>query len=194
MAKKILTPEDRVRRYAAAFPDFPSMWHSKGWILGVWNVGNDYKGSGYHGSYPNSYLKRITSLFPDCKKVLHLFSGSLPKDKKYTRVDINPDLKPEVVCDAEELSQHLEPNSFDIIYADPPYTESDALKYGQPMCNRNKVVQECYKVLKPGGYLLWMDMVLPMYRKAEWKRVGEISISRSTNHRIRGVFIFQKLA
>jgi hypothetical protein len=191
MAKE-LTPEDRIRLYAAAFPDFPTMWHSKGWILGVWNIGNNYKGSGYHGSYPSSYLKRITSLFPDCKKVLHLFSGSLPEDKRYTRVDIKPELKPEILCDAEELSNHIDPESYDIIYADPPYTNSDALQYGTPMCNRNKVLKECYKILKPGGYVCWMDMVLPMYSKEAFQRIGEISISRSTNHRVRTVFIFQK--
>lgn len=189
----MLEMAERVKLYNEAFPKFPSMWFSKNWLLGVWNMGNNYGGSGFHGAYPSSYLKRITTLFPDCKDVLHLFSGSLPPDPSYTRVDVNPDRAPDVLCDAEELGANFAENTFDIIYADPPYTESDALKYGQPMCNRNKVVKECYKVLKPGGFLCWMDMVLPMYRKTEWKRVGEISISRSTNHRIRGVFIFQKI-
>lgn len=184
--------DERVKLYNGAFVHYPGMFYDKGWILGVWNIGNNYKGSGYHGSYPPSYLRRITSLFPDCKKVLHLFSGSLVPGK-YIRFDINGELEPDVVGDAEELSQHVKENHFDIIYADPPYTESDALKYGNPMVNRNKVVKECHKVLKPGGFLCWMDMVLPMYSKKQFKRVGEISISRSTNHRVRCVFIFQKV-
>ena len=184
---------DRAKLYNDAFPNYPNVWFDKGWLLGVWNIGNNYKGSGFHGSYPPSYLKRITSMFPDMEDVLHLFSGSLPVGD-YTRIDLNADLKPDVVGNAEELSTLFDADSFDIIYADPPYTESDALKYGNPMVNRNKVVKECHKVLKPGGFLCWMDMVLPMYRKIEFQRVGEISISRSTNHRIRGVYIFRKKA
>jgi len=189
---KKFTNADRVANYNKTFPKYPKMIYDKGWMLGVWNIGNDYRGSGYHGSYPNSYMKRISSLFPDQKDVLHLFSGSLSKGD-YTRFDINPKLKPDVVGEAENLSDYFELDSFDIIYADPPYTDSDALRYGNPMVNRNKVVKEAYKVLRKGGLLCWMDMVLPMYRKTEFKRVGEIAISRSTNHRVRAVFIFEKV-
>lgn len=188
-----MTFEERVEAYSKAFPKYPKMICDKGWMLGVWNIGNNYRGSGYHGSYPPSYLKRITSMFPDAKDVLHLFSGSLPPGP-YTRIDINPDLKPDVVGEAEKLSVVLPNNHYDVIYADPPYSGEDAAKYGVPLVNRNKVVKECWKVLKPGGFLCWMDMVLPMYSKKEWKRVGEIAISRSTNHRVRAVFIFQKVA
>lgn len=183
---------ERVDKYNETFPDYPRMWFDKGWILGVWNIGNNYKGSGYHGSYPPSYLKRIMALFPDMDNVLHLFSGSLGPGLG-VRVDINPSVNPDIVGDAEQLSELVAPNSFDLILADPPYTESDALKYGNPMVNRNKVVDECWKVLKPGGFLCWMDMVLPMYSKEKFERLGEICISRSTNHRVRAVFIFRKL-
>jgi len=186
------SPDERVKLYNGTFPKYPSMWFDKNWMLGVWNIGNNYKGSGYHGSYPPSYIRRITSLFPDCKRVLHLFSGSLTPGE-YIRFDINPELEPDVVGEAEKLSEYFDECSLDIIYADPPYTEEDANRYGNPMVNRNRVVKECYKVLKPGGFLCWMDMVLPMYSKKDFKRVGEISISRSTNHRIRGVFIFEKV-
>ena len=61
------------------------------------------------------------------------------------------------------------------------------------MPSRLQVIKECYKVLRPGGFLCWMDQVLPMYRKNEFKRVGEIMITRSTNHRVRAVFIFERV-
>jgi hypothetical protein len=189
-----MTFDERVEAYSKAFPKYPKMIADKGWMIGVWNIGNNYKGSGYHGSYPPSYLKRVMSLFPDCERVLHLFSGSLDSTVRGTRVDINPALKPDVCGDAESLSTLVPQNHYDLILADPPYTGEDAAKYGVPLVNRNKVVKECWKVLKPGGFLCWMDMVLPMYSKKEWKRVGEIAISRSTNHRVRAVFIFQKVA
>ncbi len=189
------TLDERVKLYNGNFPKYPSMWHDKGWILGVWNIGNNYKGSGYHGSYPPSYLKRIRSLFPDVAncRTMHLFSGSLGKLDRGLKVDINPDLNPDVCCNAEELSEHVRNDYYDLILADPPYTEEDALRYGNPMVNRNKVVKEAAKVLRKGGYLCWMDMVLPMYSKEQFKRVGEIAISRSTNHRVRAVFIFERV-
>ena len=187
--------DERVKLYNGTFPKYPSMWFDKGWVLGVWNIGNNYKGSGYHGSYPPSYLKRIHSLFPDIAncRTIQLFSGSLGKLDRGLKIDVNPELKPDVCCDAEELSEHVKNDYYDLILADPPYTESDALRYGNPMVNRNKVVKEAHKVLRKGGYLCWMDMVLPMYSKEQFKRVGEIAISRSTNHRVRAVFIFEKV-
>lgn len=188
-----LSLQDRADLYEAAFPKYPKLLADKGWLLGVWNIGNNYKGSGYHGAYPPSYLKRIMALFPDAKRVLHLFSGSLPPGD-YVRFDRRTDLPNgvDVVGEAEDLSKHFDPGSFDVILADPPYTEADAQKYGTCLCNRNKVVAECAKVLAPGGWLLWMDQVLPMYRKAEWERCIEIAISRSTNHRVRAVFGFRR--
>lgn len=193
---KTFTHADRVMNYNKLFPKYPQMIYDKGWMLGVWNIGNDYRGSGYHGSYPNSYLSRILGLFPDIAacRTMHLFSGSLSSETRGTRIDVNAKLSPDIVCDAEQLSEHVKNNHYDLILADPPYTEEDALKYGNPMVNRNKVVKECHKVLRPGGYLCWMDMVLPMYSRKMFKRVGEISISRSTNHRVRAVFIFEKVS
>lgn len=186
--------EDRVGFYNAKFSKYPNLFYDKGWIMGTWNIGACYKGTGYYGNYPRGYLDRITSLFPDCKNVLHLFSGSLPPGN-YIRFDIclNDMAQADVKGDAQELSKFFEPNTFDIIYADPPYSQLDAEKYNTDMPNRFKVVKECYKVLKPGGYLVWLDEVLPMYRKDEFKRIGEIMITRSTNHRVRAVFIFEKV-
>ena len=60
------------------------------------------------------------------------------------------------------------------------------------MVNRNKVIKECYKILRPGGFLIWLDQVLPMYRKDEFSIIGVIGMVKSTNHRFRVIVIFQK--
>jgi 5-methylcytosine-specific restriction endonuclease McrA len=199
-----LTLRDRASLYQSTFPDYPAVWYSKKWLLGNWSIGNNYAGSGWHGSYPPSYLKRIHAMFPEFTKndTLHLFSGSLSPgfggDRDWAAdfpgvcFDGNKDLGPDVCGDAEKLSTYFQ-NQFGIILADCPYSDEDANKYGFTLINRNKVVKECHKVLKPGGFLCWMDMVLPMYSKKEFERVGEIAISRSTNHRVRAVFIFRKV-
>lgn len=190
-----LTLRDRVKLYADAFPQYPDshlhMGQDDKRFYGMWFGGQNYKGSGYYGAYPAGYLKRVTSMFTDCEPVLHLFSGSLPPGD-YTRFDLNTDLNPDVVGDAHALEVYFDPEQFGIIYADPPYSNEDADKYGTPHVNRNKVVASCQKVLKPGGFLVWLDQILPIFRKDQMQMVGSIGFVRSTNHRFRVVTIFQK--
>lgn len=185
-----LTLEERVEEYNKTFPSYPKLFASSGWIVGTWVIGNYYKNkSNYYGCYPHSYLKRIRSMFPDCKKILHLFSGSVQEEDTF---DINPGNKPTYVGDAHKLSQAVK-QKYPLILADPPYSDEDADHYGTPMINRNKVVKECVKILENGGFLVWLDQVFPMYRKTELKLVGAIGVIRSTNHRVRTAFIFTKI-
>ena len=193
---KNYTLKERADFYNNEFPQYSKyawLQASDSWLWGIWSIGNNYKGSGYYGSFPPKYLDRVISMFPDAEHILHLFSGSLTAEVKGVRFDINPDLKPDLVGDAHYLSEvHFEPK-FDLIIADPPYSEEDALHYGTPMVNRNKVVTECYKVLQKGGFLCWLDQTLPMYRKEEWDRCISIGIERSTNHRFRQLVGWKKL-
>jgi len=175
--------------YNVAFPDYPPLVHTDRWLYGVWMIGNDYRNkTTFHGAYPARYLDRVMSMFPNATNVLHLFSGSLPAGD-YIRFDIKQDA--DVQGDAHKLSTYFPPNWFDLILADPPYSGEDADKYGTPMVNRNVVVKECYKALRPQGILVWLDCVLPMYRKVEVSLVGTIGLVRSTNHRFRVVSIFK---
>ena len=185
--------EDRAQLYNSTFPNYPPLVVTDRWIYGIWMIGNNYQSKNkYYGEYPPSYLKRIRSLFPDCKCELHLFSGSMDNNIPGTRFDINTQYNPDVIGDAHKLSSYFLPNSFDIIYADPPYSSEDAKHYGTPMIGRNKVIREAIKVLKPGGFIIWLDQVLPMYRKVELILIGTVGLVRSTNHRFRIVCIFQK--
>ncbi len=136
-------------------------------------------------------------MFPDSKEILHLFSGSLSKKDvehptaNVARMDINPKLKPGIVGNAEFGIPVA--YDFDLIVADPPYSVEDCKHYGVPLCNKRKVLAGCHKVLKKGGTLAWMDQALPMYRKIDWHFYGIITIIRSTNHRVRCVFLFEKI-
>ncbi len=186
-----ITLNQRAHFYNSEFPKYPPLVTTDRWLYGMWMFGNYYKGSGYHGAYPPSYVKRIMSLFPDADDVLHLFSGSLTNEVRGDRFDISDEFSPDIVGDAHELSL-LVKKKYDLILADPPYSEEDAMKYGNSMISRNKVVEQCVKVLKPGGFLVWMDMIYPMYKKKEILLIGTIGLVRSTNHRTRCVFIWQK--
>lgn len=185
-----LSLQDRADAYNAKWPVRPSMWVSQNWLMGVWNIGACYKGTGYYGEFPYGYLDRLMVLWSDKKNILHLFSGSLPAGP-YTRVDINPAVSPDVVCSAEEVAQFVK-GPFDLVIADPPYQRDDAVRYGYKLPNKAKVMREIAKVVNKGDHLCWLDERLPMYRKTEWKRISEILVTRSTNHRVRATFIFER--
>ena len=51
--------------------------------------------------------------------------------------------------------------------ADPPYSESDAQRYGTAMVNRNKVVATLAARLPSGAYIAWLDQVYPC--SASWR-------------------------
>lgn len=186
---------DRVELYRKAFPKFPAPVINNGRIEGIWIMGNNYQTSGYYGAYPHGYLPRVKAMFPE-RFALHLFSGSLPPGD-YVRFDRLPDKVPEYlgdVCgDAEELSKYFQPGSFDVIFADPPYSQEDAEHYGCALINRKKVLEECYKVLVPGGWVIWLDQVLPMWRKDMFDLKMLIGMVKSSNHRFRVVCGFQKI-
>lgn len=186
----------RAKWYSARFPDYPKLVVDRGWLYGAWRVGHNYqKQSEFYGEYPPNYLKRIHSLFQDCVDVLHLFSGTVEKGfwKNEVTFDINPEHKPDVVGDVRELLRFFEKNSFDLVVADPPYEESDFKVYGQEPFNKNKVVDDVFEIVKAGGFLVWMDLREPQYKGKKWKMVGTISFSQGGNHRLRGIWIFQKV-
>lgn len=186
--------QDRIDNLVATLP-FPrnTFVLESGSVIGMWTMGNDYRvKSGYHGGYPNTYLRRVRALFPDKKRALHVFSGKVDLEAfPGDTVDINPDLLPTFVDDCQTLlSVPLE--QYDIVLADPPYTSEDADHYGTTMVRRNCVVKALTRC-KTGTHLVWLDMTLPMYRKDTWCSEADIGIRRSTNHRFRSVTIFRKL-
>ena len=188
--------QERATLYNETFPQYSKFaWlqASDYWLWGIWSIGNNYRGSGYYGSFPPRFLDRVMSMFPDAENILHLFSGSLTNEVRGLRFDINSENNPDLVGDAHYLSEVDFNGKFDLIIADPPYSDEDALHYGTPMVHRNKVVKECFKVLEIGGYLLWLDQTLPMYRKDEALRCISIGVERSTNHRFRQLIGWKKI-
>src|ERR1700760_1385764 len=95
-----LTWHDRIDNYAreTRFPIYMAVG-PKDRVFGIWNMGNDYRvRSGYYGGYPATYLNRVKALFPDKKRVLHLFSGKVDLETcPGDTVDINAELNPTYV-------------------------------------------------------------------------------------------------
>ena len=188
-----LTLADRARSYSVAFPKYPPLAVTERWLYGVWTIGNYYKRAvGYYGEYPPSYMRRVLSLFPEIRpeQRLHAFSGVV-NDPGSTRVDVNSSLGPDVVSRIESMPFHS--NVFSLALADPPYTSEDAKRYGTKMPNRGACVKELARVVRPGGFVVWLDQMPPMYRKDTVKRVGSIMLEVGTNRRVRIVSIFEVL-
>lgn len=156
-------------------------------------MGNNYQvGSGYYGGYPHGYLKRIAALFPDKSKILHVFSGkvdqgAMPGDT----VDLDEEMEPTFVDDAQSLAS-VPVEKYDLVLADPPYSVEDADHYKPSMVKRNKVMSALGKRARKGTHVVWLDQVLPMYRKDQWNVIGLIGMVKSTNHRFRVITIFEK--
>ena len=181
--------QERVNNYHNNFPKYSKLLINNNCIEGIWVMGNNYTTkTNLYGAYPYGYLNRIHSLFPLIKnKTLHLFSGSLPDSKDYDKVDYNTGI------DAESMSDILPHNFYELILSDPPYSIEDCNHYGCCMIKRNVVFNECYKIMKKGGILIWLDQVLPQYKKTDFKIKGRIGMVKSTNHRFRVITIFEKL-
>ncbi len=188
-----LSLEERVDHYVKTTKYPRSLFVSEdGRLVGTWIMGNNYTvRSSYYGGYPAGYLRRIKALFPDKKRVLHLFSGRvelavLPGDT----VDINPALAPTYVDDAQTLTG-VPLESYDLVLADPPYSIEDAERYRTTMIKRN-VVMRALQRLPAGAHVAWLDQVLPMYRKEAFDLDGVIGMVKSTNHRFRVVTLFRR--
>jgi hypothetical protein len=189
-----VTWEERIANYerVTGFPR--SIFQAAdGRIVGTWIMGNDYRvKSGYYGGYPAGYLKRIAALFPDRENVLHLFSGkvdlaTLPGDT----VDVNPEHNPTYVDDAQTL-ENVPLAGYDLILADPPYSVEDAERYQTTMIKRNAVMAALGRGTRAGTRVVWLDQVLPMYRKDQWRIEAVIGMVKSTNHRFRVVTVFRR--
>jgi hypothetical protein len=166
-----------------------------GRVVGTWIMGNDYRvKSGYYGGYPAGYLRRIAAMFPDRRRVLHVFSGqvdlaAMPGDT----VDCNAATSPTWVADAHDLSA-VPLASYDLVLADPPYSVEDAERYQTTMVQRNVVMRSLASGMSEGARVVWLDQVLPMYRKTDWSIEAVIGMVKSTNHRFRVTTIFRRLA
>lgn len=208
-----MTIAERVAAFNTTFGDWPAshVWaaqeQGRDVIYGIWKVGQDFRNrSQLYGAYPHRYLERCWALFPDMVggRVLHAFSGSLPRGP-YVRMDLLRWRRPDVAADV--TAPPFADGSFDLIFADPPYSPADAHEYGTPMVNRLAATKGLARILRPGGFLVWLDTNWPMHQKAvipttgqiiavpdEWERSGEIGLVRSTNQRTRLITLFERTA
>jgi len=188
--------QQRVENVNKTFPKVPMTVYDKGWIYGVWYLGTSWTPVVIHGQHPPHYVDRLTALFADCPDWLHAPSGIIPHGQYGSINRTTLDL----VSRAEGCPQYIgsvtdlpfDDESFDVIETDPPYTDKDSKIYGTPKYPRNKARDEFHRVLRPGGYLCWLDTRYPSYRRKDWKLVGLIAVVTGFLRVTRVCSIFQK--
>lgn len=203
----MLTLAQRITAFRVAFAQWPASWpwltteQGRDVLYAVWVIGNDYRGTTKcYGAYPPKFVERVLALFPDVRaprplndSVLHVFSGSLPPGP-YTRLDVNPDLRPDYVGSVYDAPALLKGYHWRLVMADPPYTAADAEHYGTEGVDRRRALAALANVTLPGGHLAWLDTCWPMHSKQQCLTVGRILVQRSTNHRARVLSIFERTA
>ena len=123
-------------------------------------------------------------------RLLNLFCGM---NKYGVRVDIKPEVNPEFLCDAHNVSQ-ITNRKFDVILADPPYSTEEAKElYGTPKLNYKQWTKECDKLLKKGGLLIvYHKYVMPNPDSKKYEVVKRVFVGNRTYHLPRVAIFFRK--
>lgn len=189
---KKLSPSERAEHFSKVFPKYASIVVHNDRLYTTWVIGALFRRCiGYYGEFPYMVKERILALFPDCSKILHLFSGTV-QDLNAVTYDINPSLKPTICDDVRNILNHSnELNDVDLVIADPPYEKKDFERYGQKPFNKAKVIQDLGKIMRQGSFLVWLDVMVPIYNKRTWGLLGHIGLVISTNTRVRMLSLFE---
>ena len=129
----------------------------------------------------------------DYSKILNVFCGM---NKYGIRVDLNPEVKPDYLGDIHKLSEFLPMDKYDIIFADPPYSNEETEKlYSKeyPKLNYRKWTGECTKYLADGGLLIVYHKQIPANPNPEvYSVVKRVFIGNRIWHLPRVAIFFQK--
>lgn len=108
--------------------------------------------SKYIGSFPLHFESRLLDLLrvPEGAMILHPFGGCAEYG---VRVDINPEVMPDIVGDAHNLP--FGDDIFDAVILDPPYSDEYSERlYATKGVKFKQYTKEAVRVLKEGGFLV----------------------------------------
>lgn len=122
--------------------------------------------------------------------ILNIFCGM---NSEGLRVDIKEEVSPHILCDVHELSNYLS-GTFDIIFADPPYSNTEAEQlYGTPKLNYKIWTGEVTKLLSPGGlFIVYHKYVMPNPDPEKYEVAKRVFIGNRVYHVPRVAIYFKK--
>ena len=124
--------------------------------------------SKYHGSYPLGFENLIVDKL-GTKNIIHFFCGS---SKLGYCIDINPDVKPDLVANVENLKQ-IPDNTFEAGLADPPYTKKFARDlYNCEYPQWSKWTKELVRIVKPNGLIgIMQNYICPLIPNCQYEKI-----------------------
>jgi len=153
----------------------------------------------YRGGMPLHCEKWLLSLAKellqnDKPKILNLFCGM---NKEGVRIDLNPNVFPDYLIDAHEISKFIT-ELFDVILADPPYSNKEAKHLypdiNLPKLNYKKWTNECDKLLKKNGLLIvYNKMIMPNPNPNKFRLIKRVFIGHRIYHVPRVALFFKKI-
>ncbi len=157
-------PRELARRKSGAAPRQPALWTSPE----TRNFGD-----APWGAYPKAFLAWATRLLHCAPpEVLHMCSGGLARGHGRARVDIRPEVLPDVVADARALTiERGEPRrglpfrdgTFAAALIDPPYSvEYSRDLYGTEYPRPAHLLAEASRVVRPCGRIGIVHFIVPM--------------------------------
>lgn len=141
----------------------------------------------YKGGFPLYFEQNLIQLLGYPDDILHPFGGMAETG---IRVDLRPDVQPDVIGDAHDLPFLDE--SFDLVVLDPPYSDEEAAElYDTPPLRSAVYTREAVRVLREGGWLVVYTDREPM-RPPRCNHALRIVVVLRPNHRPRTALVFQK--
>jgi hypothetical protein len=141
------------------------------------------------GVYPFHYLEMLDYLFGTEKDTIEVCSGTV---KNSVTVDINPECKPDLVADGQDL-KCIKENAFSRWRCDPPYNEDTASKmYDTKLPSLGKLLKAGSQVVRPGSLMFLLCSQNYQQCPANVKRIAAIYISIVPNNETRILNIYRK--
>ena len=125
-------------------------------------------------------------------RLLNLFCGM---NKLGIRVDIKQEVNPDLLCDAHLVSDYFNFNSFDVILADPPYSDTESKElYETGKLNYKKWTGQCDLLLKKSGiFIIYHKYIMPNPDPKKYEVVKRVFIGNRIYHTPRVAIYFKKV-
>ena len=123
--------------------------------------------------------------------ILNMFCGM---SQHGFRIDIKPEVEPDILCDCHKFPKKLRKMRFDLVLADPPYSDEESERlYGTGKINYKKWTAQADKVLRKGGLLVvYHKFIVPNPNPEKYEVVKRVFIGNKIWHIPRVAVYFQK--
>lgn len=193
IARIDLSWRDRINSYVRETGRERSLFIADdGRVVGTWIIGEDPNArSPFHGGHPAGCRRRIAALFPECKRVLNVFSGQVGVVATDSdAVSFDQTIDPTYV-DGTQTLVRIPLEKYGLVIVDPDHAQHQA-RDGQSGLFKSEVVLRGLQCCAPGTFIVWLDRRLPAYREDKFSVEATIALWEPSSSWFRGITIFRR--